>query len=415
MALGYVDDKKVPNQRPPAKRAMRPKTGTGIQSPGGPVAPNATNRRPPGGRPGVGPPADIDPRVRAAMNRLPNRDMTPAEQGMVGSRYDVRLGESSDPRVRAAMSNLPDANMSPEQQVMFAATRAGMDPADQRKPGMRADLISRVGGVAGLSPNDRAALTSAIRSGGRGALRNAVMGKPYAQDVLQAINGSDGAAQNAPGQRPPVASTNRVPNDGRTEVANKQVAYDSATQAPPPGAVGGSALDANPASATLPAPAPVATQLPTSAGLPAPTPVATQFPASSPGADPSNAPAPAVDKAQQQSGYTSQQWGQLNKKLAGVDPALVAQWRAEMQNIPAGGGARYDFLASKIAEMNNQQPGPDGGPQPVPQGPSPYPYPGGGPSPGQTPPIYVPQQIPQTQGQDPAPQQFPDIFNPVFF
>lgn len=356
MALGYVDDKKVPNQRPPAKRAMRPKTGTGIQSPGGPVAPNATNRRP---------------------------------------------------------------------------------------PGMRDDLISRVRGVGGLSPNDQAALTGAIRSGGRGALRNAVMGKPYAQDVLQAINGSDGAAQNAPGQRPPVASTNRVPNDGRTEVANKQ---DSATQAPPPGAVGGSALDTNPASATLPAPAPVATQFPTSAGLPAGTtpPGSQAGPASrqldpndprlntggqSPGLDPRlgtpmtpggsigtvNANLPPVDKAQQQSGYTGQQWGQLNKKLAGVDPALVAQWRAEMQNIPAGGGARYDFLASKIAEMNNQQPGPDGGPQPVPQGPSPYPYPDGGPSPGQTPPIYVPQQIPQTQGQTPAPQQFPDIFNPVFF
>ena len=55
---------------------------------------------------------------------------------------------------------------------------------------------------AGVPETERAGLEDAFKRGGISALRAASTGKPYGQDLSQAIAGARGAVQNKPGARP---------------------------------------------------------------------------------------------------------------------------------------------------------------------------------------------------------------------
>lgn len=316
------------------------------------------------------------------------------------------------------------------------------DPAEMRK---------RLAGMPGLADIDRRRLDDAAGRG-MGAVKDVVRGRPYEADVRQALNGAIGAGQNKmggarPAEAPPFyggsspvnaeaaqqlgqsfvsaqapgLTTGGIRFEG-SPISEKQRQASQANgmggRTPPPGS------QAGPAVPTLPNGQPIGPWYD-----PRQNPTTSQFPGGDPGTgkpwydgppmgppvggwgkpgsggippgsgglppDSGGAP-PKYDKAKAQSGYTSQDWGKLNKQLKALDPAMVAQWREQMQGIQAGGGRRYDFLNEMLANQAGQ-------------GQSPPFNPNGqtAPVPPQTPPIYNPPANPG----DP-PTQIPDIFLP---
>lgn len=226
-----------------------------------------------------------------------------------------------------------------------------VDPGEMRK---------RLAGMPGLNDMDRRRLDEAAGRG-IGAVKDAVRGRPFEMDVQQAINGAIGADQNKMGGARPAEAPQVF--GGSSPGLQFQVA---------PGLQAGPALASPTASADSTGPS-------LGVSLPASTPM-------------------TYDKAQAQSGHTAQDWGQLNKKLKALDPALVAQWREQMQGIQAGGGRRYDFLNQMLASQAPQGQSPPFNPQAPGQT---------APIPQQGPPIYTPPVNPN----DP-PTQIPDIFLP---
>jgi hypothetical protein len=305
---------------------------------------------------------------------------------------------------------------------------------------MRADLISRVRGVKGLSPVDQANLTAAIQKGGRGALRDMVSGQPYAQDVLQAINGNIGAGQNAPGQRPAVRGG--APGGGLpgAEMAGK-AAMAPVSPAPlpqagltyeVPSAVGDSGVSAD----APPMAAPV-TPLPT--GAPAQPGADTSLPVGGTAGGGGGVPAitPQPGQGVPMGGITNVWNPQAREKLAaergwGFVQQVQDAMKAATGNLPQGTGARRDAIYAVLQQFGLAGGGAPSNPPlpagseptrvpptnqapPIYQPPAPTPLPTDRPPVG-APPIYIPPQLPQTEQQSPPqPQQFPDIFNPVFF
>lgn len=243
----------------------------------------------------------------------------------------------------------PRANPMPGQ----GGARPGFDPR------------SRINDLPGLSPMDKERLVRAANRGA-GALRDAAMGQPFEQDVMQAFAGDQGAKQNPLGGSRPASDS--VP----------------AMQPPPPGTVNLTGAPVLPGG---------------SAGAPVPLPPPQPDPLAAPpgGAVPGTGQRPAGPPS-------AQDWDAVNKQLAGVDPATVAQWRQQMQAMPQGTGERFAFIQKMLS---GYQPGNTGQRPPITQTPPINPLPPGGST--QTPPIYVPPSVPpQTE----PPVQVPDIFLP---
>lgn len=292
------------------------------------------------------------------------------------------------------------------------------DPTEMRK---------RLAGMPGLADIDRRRLDDAAGRG-MGAVKDVVRGRPFEADVQQVINGSIGAYQNKMGGARPSASLDdamgQAVRDGATgssfDVASGMqagLAPGLKAQMPPPGSQAGPAGPYNggatPGKQYAPDPAwqapptntttfpggDTGTGKPWYDGPPMGSPTGGWAGPDSGGLPPVGGwMQPKYDKAKAQSGYTSQDWGQLNKKLKALDPALVAQWREQMQGIQAGGGRRYDFLNQMLASQAPQGQSPPFNPQAPGQT---------APIPQQAPPIYTPPVNPN----DP-PTQIPDIFLP---